>query len=389
MKRWPLKPLGDVCDINPRLTALEHPSPDVQVSFIPMAAIDEVSGSIVGAESRRYSEVAKGYTSFREGDVLFAKITPCMQNGKAAIARNLLANLGFGSTEFHVLRPHPALLPEWVFAFILQPSFRSAAMASFTGSAGQQRVPARFISNFPIPVPPLPEQERIVNLLAEADNLRKLRARADRRTAELIPALFHEMFGDPARNTKRWPLCRLDKVAKIQTGTTPSTTKAEYYDGDIPFVRPAELGDFQPILRAEKCLTDGGVAVGRVARKGATLVGCIGQVGKTGITGTMTAFNQQINSVEFSPNVNDDYGFVCCRLMAPIFRARAAQALLPILNKSRFSEIEVPVPPTSLQRTFSERITEVRKLALDQAASRFHLDALFQSLLHLAFNGGL
>jgi type I restriction enzyme, S subunit len=210
MKRWPLERLGDVCDINPRLTTPESRASDFEVSFVPMAAIDETNGLIIGSETRRYGDVAKGYSTFREGDILFAKITPCMQNGKAAIARNLNNGFGFGSTEFHVLRPHAGLLPEWVFALIRQPSFRRTAESSFTGTAGQQRVPAEFLRRFPIPVPPLPEQERLVKLLDEADELRKLRAVADRRTAELVPALFHEMFGDPL--DKRWPKIRLGDV---------------------------------------------------------------------------------------------------------------------------------------------------------------------------------
>jgi type I restriction enzyme S subunit len=110
--------------------------------------------------------------------------------------RSLTGRIGFGSTEFHVLRPDKTLLPDWVFAFIRRPSFRSAAEANFTGTAGQKRVPTDFLKSYPIPVPPLAEQERIVNLLDEADGLRKLRSEADGRTGALIPALFHEMFGD-------------------------------------------------------------------------------------------------------------------------------------------------------------------------------------------------
>ena len=197
MKRWPTKPLGEVCSVNPKLATSDAPSADAEVTFVPMAAVDEVSGTIARPERRRYSEVAKGYTPFTTNDVLFAKITPCMQNGKAAVATDLCGGFGFGSTEFHVLRSAGSVLPRWVFAFIRQSAFRSAAEASFTGSAGQQRVPADFLKTFPMPVPPLTEQERIVALLDEADELRKLRAQADRRTDDLIPALFDEMFRDP------------------------------------------------------------------------------------------------------------------------------------------------------------------------------------------------
>ena len=103
--------LGDVCQINPRLPRDHGLSDESEVSFVPMAAVDEVSGSIVSAAIRPFGEVKKGYTSFSDGDVLFAKITPCMENGKAALAAGLVSGRGFGSTEFHVLRAGPAVLP--------------------------------------------------------------------------------------------------------------------------------------------------------------------------------------------------------------------------------------------------------------------------------------
>src|SRR5436190_22434472 len=105
MKHWPNKPLGEVCTLNPKIEASKTHSSESEVTFVPMVAVDEGEGIIARPELRPYNKVAKGYTPFRENDVLFAKITPCMQNGKAAIARGLRNGRGFGSTEFHVLRP--------------------------------------------------------------------------------------------------------------------------------------------------------------------------------------------------------------------------------------------------------------------------------------------
>src|SRR5690606_38553705 len=96
---------------------------DTEVSFVPMAAVDEVFGRITEAEVRRYRDVRRGFTPFVNGDILFAKITPSMENGKAAIASDLVNGIGFGSTEFHVLRPGPLVLPEWIFALIRRPDF--------------------------------------------------------------------------------------------------------------------------------------------------------------------------------------------------------------------------------------------------------------------------
>lgn len=101
---WVHARLTDVCELNPRLAADERPDDDLDVTFVPMAAVDEHRGVIAKPEIRKYREVAKGYTAFSEGDVLFAKVRPCMENGKAAVARNLVNGLGFGSSKFHVLK---------------------------------------------------------------------------------------------------------------------------------------------------------------------------------------------------------------------------------------------------------------------------------------------
>ncbi|MBN1936323.1 MAG: restriction endonuclease subunit S [Anaerolineae bacterium] len=127
-----------------------------------MAAVDEVSGSITAPQARPIGEVWKGYTRFKNGDVLFAKITPCMENGKAAIVRDLLNGIGLGSTEFHVLRPSNEVKAEWIYYFVRQEAFRQDAAAAMTGTAGQLRVSATFMQESPIPLAPLPEQQRIV-----------------------------------------------------------------------------------------------------------------------------------------------------------------------------------------------------------------------------------
>src|SRR5207302_10765392 len=122
-------------------------------------------GAIRDAGVRSYAMVRKGFTAFANNDVIMAKITPCMENGKAALARGLQNGIGFGSTEFHVLRSMGAVLPDYIYYFIRQESFRRAAENEMTGSVGQKRVPVDFLSAAEIPVPPLAEQVRIVNLL--------------------------------------------------------------------------------------------------------------------------------------------------------------------------------------------------------------------------------
>ena len=134
-----LKPISQVCDVNPRFVRNGLENNDL-VSFLPMASVDEISGKIISMEERSIQELIKGYTPFKENDVLFAKITPCMENGKATIARDLKNYHGFGSTEFHVLRVKEEILPEWIFYLIRTHAFRQTAENNMTGSAGQKRV---------------------------------------------------------------------------------------------------------------------------------------------------------------------------------------------------------------------------------------------------------
>ena len=165
-QQWPRAWLGEMCEINPARPHLNR-ADNVITSFLPMAAVEESGRGIARIAQRPYGEIRKGYTYFAEGDVLFAKITPCMQNAKHAVARDLIDGVGFGSTEFHVLRPKNEIISEWVHQFVLQPPVLRAAMAHFTGAVGQQRVPDGFLATLEIPLPSLPEQRRIVAILSE------------------------------------------------------------------------------------------------------------------------------------------------------------------------------------------------------------------------------
>src|SRR5262249_19653156 len=138
--------LSTACEINPSRPNLSAAADDVEVLFVPMAAVDDVSGAVTAPERRRLSEVRnKSYTCFAPADVLFAKITPCMENGKAAVVPAIDSGLGFGSTEFHVLRPRPGTNPRYIWHLVRQPSFRKLAESHMTGSVGQARVPVSFL----------------------------------------------------------------------------------------------------------------------------------------------------------------------------------------------------------------------------------------------------
>lgn len=170
---WSYLPLSDVVDINPKLDKKQF-SDDLAVSFVPMPAVEAESGEIDVSAVRTFGEVKKGYTAFQEGDVLFAKITPCMENGKMAVVPALHNDLGFGSTEFHVLRSSDRVLPKYIYYFVSSKQFRVDAEHNMTGAVGQRRVPTGYLQNIKIPLPPLEQQKRIVvkieELFSELDN---------------------------------------------------------------------------------------------------------------------------------------------------------------------------------------------------------------------------
>ena len=158
----PRVPIGDVCVINPRKSEITTLPPETLVSFVPMAVLNENRISFAPEETKPLSEVGASYTYFADGDVLLAKVTPCFENGKAGIAQGLTNGVGFGSSEFYVLRPGENVLAQWVYHCVKHPSFRTPAVANMTGTGGLQRVPRAFVERFEIPLPSLDEQRAIV-----------------------------------------------------------------------------------------------------------------------------------------------------------------------------------------------------------------------------------
>lgn len=169
LSSWENGILMDFCKINPKKINTKEFDDDMIVSFIPMPCVSDIWGKIIKKELRKLGEVKKGYTNFCEGDVLFAKITPCMENGKSAIVDKLENDIGFGSTEFYVLRcDENKLNNKYLHYFVRQKTFRDEAKGEMTGAVGQQRVPKTFLENYKMKVPTLEEQQEIVNIL---DNL--------------------------------------------------------------------------------------------------------------------------------------------------------------------------------------------------------------------------
>lgn len=162
---YPLKKLGDAgfSVINPSKSAIKDVDDDTMVTFIEMAAVSE-EGFIINPTKKPLKELRKGsYTYFAENDIILAKITPCMENGKCALAKGLTNGLGMGSTEFHVIRANQDhILPGYLFAVLNRKAVREAAEKVMTGASGHRRVPPSFYEDMKVPVPTLADQKRLV-----------------------------------------------------------------------------------------------------------------------------------------------------------------------------------------------------------------------------------
>ena len=207
--------LGEIAELNPRLA--ESLESDAPVSFVPMSAVTAETASTTVGEERQYSEVSKGYTPFLNGDLLVAKITPCFENGKIAQA-TLAHRIGFGSTEFHVVRARQGEADaRYLLHFLRQEHIRRAGEGKMTGSAGQRRVPEHFLAGLEISLPPFAEQRRIAEVLDRAEALRAKRRAALAQLDTLAQAIFLDMLGDP--ESRGWSIATIADIANPGAGS--------------------------------------------------------------------------------------------------------------------------------------------------------------------------
>jgi len=161
-EHWEVKKLKYAAKINPsNKNYIFSKDSAEEVIFLPMEKVSE-DGTITQDVQKKISEVSTGFTYFEKGDVIVAKITPCFENGKGALLINLETNFGFGSTEFHTIRASENIIKQFLFYLIKSERFMTVGKAFMTGSAGQKRVPTDFVKEFIVPIPPLEEQNKIV-----------------------------------------------------------------------------------------------------------------------------------------------------------------------------------------------------------------------------------
>ena len=356
-KGWGLTTLGKCCELNPKRP--RDISDELMVSFVPMPAVSE-DGKIDCSDVKPYKEVRKGFTYFEENDVLFAKITPCMENGKGAVAKGLENEIGSGSTEFHVLRPIEGKSnPYWLYILTMFESFRVGARKVMTGTGGQLRVPIGYLKDYPIALPPIELQDCFEEIVHQSDKSKFVRFKSQ----------FIEMFGDPIENSKGWKTIPLFETGKCKNGMNYSRK-----DSGVE-IRCLGVADFQdnaviddmsviPMISLNEkpnddyFLRDGDIVFVRSNGNKALVGRCV--VVYPG-TETVVYSGFCIRYRKKTEELLTDYLLRFFKMDSVRLKMTARGANIQNLNQQTLASLNVPVPPKELQQTFSNFVHQVDK----------------------------
>ena len=401
---WSKQPLGTVATVNPRRDpALRSHGDRLRVTFVPMAAVDEVSGAITNPAVKAFGEVRRGFTSFGEGDVIFAKITPCMQNGKSAVANELVNGLGFGSTEFHVIRPGRTVLSKWLWYFVRQRSVLEHGQQHFRGSAGQRRVPADFLRNLMVPVPTVAEQYRVVCRIDECmdriDEIRDLRRQGIRESNAIESTIFDDFLHTRCHNS-RWPIVKLGSLTKSSRyGTsmkagrdpvgTPVLRMGNIVGGYIDY-SDLKYADLVENEKNKYLLHPGDVLINRtnsleLVGKAATFDRHDGEWIYASYLVRIRVDTSRVLPEYVSATINSRVG-----RSYVLATARRAIGMVNI-NANEMAGLPIPLPPLEVQQGIVGRVAEARQ-ASQQIRARLgstDADLLMNAVLRRAFAGDL
>ena len=362
------------------------------VTFLPMEKVGN-DGRIDAGEQRPVDLVWNGFTYFQKNDVLLAKITPCFENGKGACLDLLPTPVGFGSTEFTVLRPRATVVAQFLYRITSLARFRQLGADEMTGSAGQQRVPNEFVGNFVTPVPPISEQECIARFLDRMDRLVDRLIRAKQRLIELLneqkQAIIHRavMQGlDPDVPMKptgldwlpevpeHWNVVKLSRIARVFNGTTPSRMQPQYWEnGTIPWLSSGKVNDYiveEPSeLITQKAFRECSLSL---VPRGSVIIGMIGQGRTRGMSAFLnidTCVNQNLAAIVPNRGIRGRFLHQVMMSLYQHIRNYGRGGNQEALNSEIVSSLKVPLAPQKEQDEILVFVDRERKI-IDAAIQR-------------------
>lgn len=379
--------LGEVCEINP--SAPKSLNPDAEYAVIPMDAVS-TTGKVGYINWSKKTDISKGLTSFREGDVLFAKITPCMENGKSAIVPKINNIFGFGSTEFHVLRPNERINVQWLFHLVHSESFRKLAEQKMTGSAGQKRVPLSFLEKYTLPLPPLEIQRKIADVLDRAAALIEKRKAQIEKLDLLVKSRFVEMFGDPVLNPYQWEKVKLAELGSLNRGKSKHRPRnaPELLGGDYPLIQTGDVANAGVFITEYSATYSAlGLAQSKMWNRGTLCITIAANIAKTGILTFDACFPDSVVGFLPAKKTNTFFIYFWFCFLQKLLEDQAPESAQKNINLDILNELEVICPPIGLQSEFAFFVEEVERKKVHLQYSLSKLDSLYASLMQKCFRG--
>jgi type I restriction enzyme S subunit len=396
---WQTKALSEVCEIKPpKSEARKRVVANALVSFAPMEDLGIARKYLNASQAKPLSAVVSSYTYFADGDVLLAKITPCFENGKLGIAIGLKNGIGFGSSEFIVIRPSASLDKDFLYYFLARPEFRTEGAARMGGAVGQQRVPKEFIESYRIPLPPIHEQQRIVGILDEAfEGIATAKANAEKNlhnARALFESHLQTVF---SKRGAGWVETTLSKATGgIFTGPFGSLLhKSDYVEDGIPLVNPAHITEtgFESVSETTACRLSN-----YILRAGDIVIGRRGEMGRCAlVTDAEDGWLCGTGSFFIKPSSRCDTRYLVRFLRSEGCKRRleniAGGAVMPNLSNTDLGNLHFDLPPLDRQKSIVQEIDdlheEAQRLKSIYQQKLTALDELKKSLLHQAFTGEL
>ena len=276
--------------------------------------------------------------------------------------------------------------PRYLHHFFQSTGYRRK-VSSLAAGANINNLKNEHIDELLLPLPPLEEQRRIAAILDKANDIQGRQQEASNVIQAVPRSFFLSLFGDPRVNSRSWHEHSLGELGRIVTGSTPPSSEQGMFDGPVPFITPGDLGSGKEPKRS---LTESGSLRSRTVKRGSALVCCIGAtIGKMDIARQDSAFNQQINAVEWGDSIIGGYGIEALRFFSRNIATAGASTTLPILKKSSFEKLRLPVPPVELQREYVLQLKAMHAHSESLHQALQISTSLKQSLVCRAFTGEL
>ncbi len=357
--------LGEVCKVSSSTKNIERQG----AWLLNLDMVEQQTGRVIEYKYVGEDDLNGSIIQFDTENVLYSKLRPNLN--KVVLPQKD----GFSTSELLPLRPDARVLNrDYLAVFLRSDSFVTWAVSK-TAGAKMPRLGTKDLMSAEIPVPTIEQQKKIAEKFKKLEQLISLRNQQLAKLDELVKARFVEMFGDPKANCQKK---KLSQIGNISTGTTPSMKELSYYErDDIPFIKPSDLNEngVAVIDKAEMFISEKARSVARIIPPDAVLVTCIGTIGKIGIAKTESSCNQQINYIVPKDNINPIYLAYCLLLLKDILVSMANAPVVPIINKTQFSEFSIPISELNQQNQFASFVERVdqQKQTIQQSLEKLEL----------------